>query len=377
MNPATLAADFRARFGAQPRLFRAPGRINIIGEHTDYSEGFVLPAAIDRWCLVAAAPNGLARLRAVSQTFGEEMEADLSALAPRGDWADYVAGPAKTLLEAGLAVVGADLLIASDVPVGAGVSSSAALQVAVTRALLALSGLEADGVQVACWTRASENRFVGMPCGIMDSYASANGIENGALMLDCRSLQATPAPLPDGASFLLVNSMVSHRLVGGEYRQRREDCEAAARTLGVPTLRDLAEADLPAALRKLSGDAAKRCRHVVSENARVGRAETAMAAGDLAALGALMNQSHASLRDDMEVSLPVIDQLAAIAQATPGVHGARLMGGGFGGCVIALVDSAAAGDVQAAIAGAYGAVIGETPEAFVCRAVAGASEVFA
>lgn len=377
MNPATLAADFRARFGAQPRLFRAPGRINIIGEHTDYSEGFVLPAAIDRWCLVAAAPNGLARLRAVSQTFGEEMEADLSALAPRGDWADYVAGPAKTLLEAGLAVVGADLLIASDVPVGAGVSSSAALQVAVTRALLALSGLGADGVQVACWTRASENRFVGMPCGIMDSYASANGIENGALMLDCRSLQATPAPLPDGASFLLVNSMVSHRLVGGEYRQRREDCEAAARTLGVPTLRDLAEADLPAALRKLSGDAAKRCRHVVSENARVGRAETAMAAGDLAALGALMNQSHASLRDDMEVSLPVIDQLAAIAQATPGVHGARLMGGGFGGCVIALVDSAAAGDVQAAIAGAYGAVIGETPEAFVCRAVAGASEVFA
>ncbi|MDO8800652.1 galactokinase [Phenylobacterium sp.] len=377
MNPATLAADFRARFGAQPRLFRAPGRINIIGEHTDYSEGFVLPAAIDRWCLVAAAPNGLARLRAVSQTFGEEMEADLSALAPRGDWADYVAGPAKTLLEAGLAVVGADLLIASDVPVGAGVSSSAALQVAVTRALLALSGLEADGVQVACWTRASENRFVGMPCGIMDSYASANGIENGALMLDCRSLQATPAPLPDDASFLLVNSMVSHRLVGGEYRQRREDCEAAARTLGVPTLRDLAEADLPAALRKLSGDAAKRCRHVVSENARVGRAETAMAAGDLAALGALMNQSHASLRDDMEVSLPVIDQLAAIAQATPGVHGARLMGGGFGGCVIALVDSAAAGDVQAAIAGAYGAVIGETPEAFVCRAVAGASEVFA
>lgn len=377
MNPATLAADFRARFGSQPRLFRAPGRINIIGEHTDYSEGFVLPAAIDRWCVVAAAPNGLGRLRVVSQTFGQEMEADLAALAPRGDWADYVAGPAKTLLEAGLTVVGADLLIASDVPVGAGVSSSAALQVAVTRALLALSGLEADGVQVACWARASENRFVGMPCGIMDSFASASGIEGGALMLDCRSLQASPAALPDGASFLLINSMVSHRLVGGEYRQRREDCEAAARTLGVATLRDVAESDLPAALRKLRGDLAKRCRHVVTENARVGRAVSAMAAGDLAALGALMNQSHASLRDDMEVSLPVVDQLAAIAQATPGVHGARLMGGGFGGCVIALVDAAAVDTVQATIAAAYGAVIGETPDAFACRAVAGACEVFA
>jgi galactokinase len=374
---AALAADFRARFGAQPRLFRAPGRINIIGEHTDYSEGFVLPAAIDRWCLVAAAPNGLGRLRVVSQTLGEEMEADLAALTPRGDWSDYVAGPARTLLEAGLAVVGADLLIASDVPVGAGVSSSAALQVAVIHALLALSAIQADGAQVARWAQASENRFVGMPCGIMDGFACANGVEGGALMLDCRSLRATSAALPDGASFLLVNSMVRHRLVGGEYRQRREDCEAAARTLGVPALRDVGEADLAAALPRLSGDPAKRCRHVVTENARVGRALTAMAAGDLAALGALMNQSHASLRDDMEVSLPVIDQLAAIAQATPGVHGARLMGGGFGGCVIALVDAEAVDTVQAAIVAAYGALIGEPPETFACRAVAGASEVLA
>ncbi len=377
MTLAALAADFRARFGAQPRLFRAPGRINIIGEHTDYSEGFVLPAAIDRWCLVAAAPNGLGRLRVVSQTLGEEMEADLAALTPRGDWSDYVAGPAKILLEAGLAVVGADLLIASDVPVGAGVSSSAALQVAVIHALLALSAIQADGAQVARWAQASENRFVGMPCGIMDGFACANGVEGGALMLDCRSLRATSAALPDGASFLLVNSMVRHRLVGGEYRQRREDCEAAARTLGVPALRDVGEADLAAALPRLSGDPAKRCRHVVTENARVGRALTAMAAGDLAALGALMNQSHASLRDDMEVSLPVIDQLAAIAQATPGVHGARLMGGGFGGCVIALVDAEAVDTVQAAIVAAYGALIGEPPETFACRAVAGASEVLA
>ncbi|MDO8911836.1 MAG: galactokinase [Phenylobacterium sp.] len=377
MTLAALAADFRVRFGAEPRLFRAPGRINIIGEHTDYSEGFVLPAAIDRWCVVAAAPNDLGLLRVVSQTLGREMEARLDRLAPCGDWTDYVAGPAKILLEAGLPIAGADMMIASDVPVGAGVSSSAALQVAVTRALLALSAIQADGAQVATWARASENRFVGMPCGIMDSFASANGVEGGALMLDCRSLQATPVPLPDGASFLLVNSMVDHQLVAGEYKQRREDCEAAARTLGVPTLRDVAEADLPAALQRLSGAAAKRCRHVVTENARVGRAVSAMTAGDLAALGALMNQSHASLRDDMEVSLPVVDQLAAIAQATPGVHGARLMGGGFGGCVIALVDSAAAEAVQASIVAAYGALISATPDAFACRAVAGASEVFA
>ncbi|MDO8378521.1 galactokinase, partial [Phenylobacterium sp.] len=362
-------------FGAAPRLFQAPGRINIIGEHTDYSGGFVLPAAIDRWCAAAAAPNDRATLRVASATVGEEVELDLAALARRGDWTDYVAGVAATLLQAGVAVAGADLLIESDVPMGAGVSSSAALEVAVTLALLALAGREADGRQVALWAQAAENNFVGVPCGIMDQFASANGVAGGAVMLDCRSLQATPAHLPEGARFLLVNSMAERRLASGAYRARREDCEAAAATLGVPSLRDVGLADLPAALARLDGGPARRCRHVVSENARVLAAMKAMALGDLPGLGRLMDQSHQSLSDDMEVSLPVLDRLARIARATPGVHGARMMGGGFGGCVIALADQDRADAAMAAIQAAYGAEIGQVPDAFLCRTVGGAAEV--
>lgn len=375
MSPADLAASFRARFGGEPRLFQAPGRINIIGEHTDYCGGFVLPAAIDRWCRAAAAPNDRGTLRVASATLGEQAELDLAALARRGDWTDYVAGVAATLLRAGVPVAGADLLIESDVPMGAGVSSSAALEVAVALALLALAGGTADGRQVALWAQAAENDFVGVPCGIMDQFASANGVAGGAVMLDCRSLEATPAHLPAGATFLLVNSMAERRLASGEYRARREDCEAAAAALGVASLRDVAAADLPAALARLEGGPARRCRHVVTENARVLAAMKAMALGDLPGLGRLMDQSHQSLSDDMEVSLPALDRLARIARATPGVHGARMMGGGFGGCVIALVDQDRADAAMAAIQAAYGEAIGQVPDAFLCRTVGGAAEV--
>lgn len=375
MSLADLAAAFRARFGAAPRLFQAPGRINIIGEHTDYCGGFVLPAAIDRWCRVAAAPNGGASLRVASATLGEAAELDLAALVRRGDWTDYVAGVAATLLAAGVPVTGADLLIESDVPMGAGVSSSAALEVAVVLALLALAGRTADGRQVALWAQAAENDFVGVPCGIMDQFASANGVAGGAVMLDCRSLEATPAHLPPDARFLLVHSMAERRLASGEYRARREDCEAAAAALGVASLRDVGAADLPAALARLGGGPARRCRHVVSENARVLAAMKAMALGDLPGLGRLMDQSHQSLSDDMEVSLPALDRLARIARATPGVHGARMMGGGFGGCVIALVDEDRAAAAMAAIQAAYGEEIGRVPDAFLCRTVGGAAEV--
>lgn len=376
MTLAQLAGAFSDRFGGQPRLFQAPGRINIIGEHTDYCQGLVLPAAIDRWCRVAAAANGGAVLRVASATLGEDQALDLAALAPRSAWTDYVAGAAAILMEAGIPVCGADLLIDSDVPMGAGVSSSAALEVSVILALLALAGREADGVQVALWAQAAENRFVGVPCGIMDQFASANGVAGGALMLDCRSLRATPAQLPPGASFLLVNSMAERQLVSGEYARRRQDCETAARVLGVAALRDVAEADLPGALPRLADGPARRCRHVVTENARVRRALKAMASGDLTGLGRLMNQSHDSLRDDMEVSLPAIDRLAAIAQATSGVYGARMMGGGFGGCVIALVAQDQAPAAMAAVQDRYGAEIDQVPEAFLCRAVGGAEEVF-
>jgi galactokinase len=373
-SPEQVRRRFHDRFGGTPRLFQAPGRINIIGEHTDYSGGLVMPAAIDRRCVVAAAPNGSRALNVVAGVFGEEGRADLDALAPTHGWMDYVAGVASVLIADGVDVPGADLWIESDVPIGAGVSSSAAIEVAVAHALLTLSGQAADGVQIARWAQAAENDFVGMPCGIMDQYASANGVAGGAMLLDCSTLRAEPVRLPDAASFLLVDSMVRHSHVEGEYRARREDCETAARVLGVAMLSQVADADLAVALARLPAGPAKRCRHVVTENCRVRRAADALGRGDLAALGQLMNQSHASLRDDMQVSTPEVDRLAAIAQAAPGVFGARMMGGGFGGCVIALVDAAAA---SAAIVGAYAAVIGRTPDAFVCRAVAGASEIVA
>jgi galactokinase len=372
--PAQAASAFRARFGVAPRLFQAPGRINIIGEHTDYCGGLAMPAAIDRWCRIAIAGNGSRRLTLVAEGFGET-SLDLDTLKPCGDWSDYVAGVAKVLMNAGVAVPGADLLIESNVPLGAGVSSSAAIEVATARALLALAGREADGLQVARWGQKAENDFVGMPCGIMDQYASANGIEDAALVLDCARLTSTPAPLPARASFLLVDSGVRHTHVDGAYRDRRADCETAAKILGVGLLAEVSEDDLATALPRLPPGPAKRCRHVVTETARVRRAADALARGDLAALGALMNQSHASLQADMEVSVPQVDQLAQIARETLGVFGARMMGGGFGGCIIALADRERAADAQAAIGARYGAVLGKAPAAFVCRAVAGAGEI--
>jgi len=374
-SPAKAVATFRARFGAAPRLFQAPGRINIIGEHTDYCGGLAMPAAIDRWCRIAAAANRTRRLTVVAEGFDEPAELDLDSLTPLGAWSDYVAGVAKVLMDAGIDVPGADLMIESTVPIGAGVSSSAAVEVATAHALLALAGRSADGLSIARWGQKAENDFVGMPCGIMDQYASANGIEGSALVLDCARLTSTPAPLPANASFLLVDSGVRHAHVDGAYRDRRADCETAAKILGVDLLAEAPEAELAKALTRLPPGPAKRCRHVVTETARVRRAADALARGDLAALGALMNQSHASLRDDMEVSVPEVDQLAQIARETPGVFGARMMGGGFGGCIIALADRDEAAEAQAAIGERYGAVLGKAPAAFVCRAVSGAGEV--
>jgi galactokinase len=370
-----IASRFRERFGKEPRVFRAPGRINIIGEHTDYSGGLVMPAAIDRYCVVAAAANEARSLRIVSNGFGDA-EADLDALARTGTWIDYVAGVASMLMKAGIPVPGADLMIESSVPVGAGISSSAALEVSAMHALLAVANRSATGLQIARWAQAAENHFVGMPCGVMDQFASANGVAGAAFLFNCATFTLEEAvPLPDGASFLLIDSMVSHSHVDGEYRSRREDCETAAQVLGLPNLGALAEPDLDRSLVVLPERVAKRTRHVVTENARVRRAADAMRRGDLATLGQLMNQSHASLRDEMEVSVTEVDRLAEIAQKTAGVFGARLMGGGFGGSVIALAAAAEADEALAAIRAAYERASGKSPNGFVCKSVAGAGEV--
>jgi galactokinase len=365
------AAGFRARFGRAPRLFQAPGRINIIGEHTDYSGGLVLPAAIDRRTVVAASPNGSRTLNVIAAAIDEEGEARLDALAPRGDWLDYVAGVAAVLMGAGVAAPGADLWIESDVPIGAGVSASAALEVAVARALTGLAGVAIDGPRIARLAQAAENDFAGMPCGIMDQYASANGVAGAAILLDCATLRAEPVPLPDAARFLVVDSGVRHAHAGGEYRVRRAECEAAAAALGAAQLGEVTPERLSAGIDRLPEAQARRARHVVSENARVREAAAALRSGDLAALGGLMNASHASLRDDMQVSVAAVDALAAAAQSTPGVFGARMMGGGFGGAVLALADAARAEAALGAI------TAGSRTSGFICRAVDGAGEIAA
>jgi galactokinase len=334
-----------------------------------------MPAAIDRRCLVAIAPNGANALNVISGNLQSSARIELDDLVPKHAWTDYVAGVASILANAGVRIEGCDIWIHSDVPIGAGVSSSAALEVAIARAFTALADHKATGTTIARWAQAAENDFVGMPCGIMDQFASANGAADCALLLDCRSLEAERLPLPYDHSFLLVNSMVRHAHTTGEYRRRREECEFAARALNVTQLRDVTVDMLGNALPKLPDGPARRCRHVVTENARVRACAGYLQDGDVAALGKAINASHASLRDDMEVSVELVDKLVAIAQETSGVAGARMMGGGFGGCVLALVQSAETYRIRDEIVTRYGKHIEVTPDAFICRAVDGAGEI--
>ncbi|HEY3355198.1 MAG TPA: galactokinase [Polyangia bacterium] len=380
MDPAGLVAAFRVRFGAAPRLFRAPGRVNLIGEHTDYNGGFVLPAAIDRETHVAAAPRADRRLVLRSLDVAGEREHDLEAPAPAArDWSTYVVGVARVLEAQGLRLPGADLMIAGDVPLGAGLSSSASLEVAAALALLGLAGAARDGVELARVCQAAENEHVGARCGIMDQFAAVHGRAGAALLLDCRTLAWEPVPLPAGVALVICNTMVKHTLAAGEYNVRRAECEDSVRRLarvrpGVRALRDLTPADLPACEADLAPALARRCRHVVTENARVLEAAAALRAGDLARLGALMQASHASLRDDYAVSCDELDAMVRAATATPGCLGARMTGGGFGGCTVNLVREDAVAAFRDAVTRRYRHETGIAAEVYVCRAAAGAGE---
>jgi galactokinase len=367
IDPLDLAVRFAKDYGKTPRIFVGPGRINIIGEHVDYCGGMVMPAAIDRACYVACAPNGLGYLR-VHSDFGEA-EIELGKFQRHGDWRDYISGMAQALKDDGYTVLGHDLIIKSNVPVGAGVSSSAALEVSIG---LALSGGAVMGPRLAQIAQRAENKYVGMNCGIMDQFASANGIEGHALLLDCARLEFKALSVASAACFLLIDSGVKHEHVGGEYASRRDDCEQAADKLGV---RMLSEIDDLTRIEGLTGNQLKRARHVISEIARTKAACSALEIGDLAALGTLMNQSHASLSTDMEVSTPQVDHLARIAQATQGVYGARMMGGGFGGSVIALVDPKKLHRARQHILAQYCAVIGKSVDAFDVVIARGAHEI--
>lgn len=342
-----MSGSFAARFGRDADVIAsAPGRVNLIGEHTDYNDGLVLPLAIPQRTVVHLAPRDDRTVRVASVAF----EARLATFAlgdetPRGDWVDYVQGCTRALTTAGFACDGFDALVTSTVPVGSGLSSSAALEVAVLRALRHAFGLALDDVTLARIAQRAETDFVGARVGIMDQMASSLADVDAALLLDCRSMATELVSLPANLDLVVVDSGIRHANVAGDYNRRREECETACAALGVASLRDVGPADL-SRIERLAEPLARRARHVVTENARVVDAVAALRVGDLARLGALFVASHASLRDDYEVSLPAVDRLVEIATADPAVFGARMTGGGFGGAIVVAArrgEGAAAG----------------------------------
>ena len=377
-----LLNEFRARFGADAKIYRAPGRVNLIGEHTDYNDGFVLPAAIEFYCWVAAAPRADRKLVLHSENFNETIEANLDAIsaARKNHWSGYPMGVAWALEAAGKHLKGANLLISGDVPLGAGLSSSAAIEVAVGFALLDQSGLSINLTELAQLCQKAENEFVGAHVGIMDQFISCYGRTSHALLLDCRSLEHRLVKLPPGIQLVICNSMVKHEIGSSQYNARRAACEEGVSTLRtvlpeIRALRDVTLAQLERHRALLSPKVYSRCHHVVTENDRVQSAVRALESANLRALGQLMPDSHRSLRDDYEVSCTELDLLVEIAAAQLGVIGARMTGGGFGGCTINLVESSAVEAFKPNVAAAYFAKTALQPEIYVSPAADGVCRV--
>lgn len=373
MNADRARAAYRKAFSGEPALLvRAPGRVNLIGEHTDYNDGFVLPCAIDRDTVVAAGPATNERLHAVAADYADATDDWLPAtgFAPAAhDWANYVRGVATALIEAGVALPGARLAIAGNVPLGSGLSSSASLEVAVGVALAALAGATVDPTRMAQIAQHAENAYVGAQCGIMDQLIATRGAAEHALMIDCRSLDCRPVALPPGVAVLVAHSGVRHAHAAGEYNDRRAQCAEAAAHYGVAALRDLDVEALEAGKTGLEDLPFRRARHVVTENARTLAAADALSAGDLVTMGRLMAASHASMRADFAITVPAVDQLQAIMAAAIGSEGgARMTGGGFGGCVVALLPDARVAAVIDAVARDYRAPDGSLADVFVCKA---------
>lgn len=374
----TTTTYFKKQFHTEPAVFfQAPGRVNLIGEHTDYNDGFVLPCAINYQTVIAARPRDDRQVTMVAVDFGGQTSVfDLGQEIQRDEaapWSNYVRGVFWVLQQQGHALKGADLVISGDVPQGAGLSSSASLEVAVGTALAALNGLEIDGKTIALAGQKAENDFVGMNCGIMDQFIAALGQEDHALLIDCRSLDYRPVSLPSGAAVIIANSNVKRGLVDSEYNTRRQQCEAAAAYFGVPALRDVTMAMFQAHGQDLEPLIARRARHVITEDARTEAAAEALAQGDLARMGQLMAASHVSMRDDFEITVPPIDALVEIISAVIGdAGGVRMTGGGFGGCVVALAPQAMVPEIEAAVARHYPARSGLEATLYVCQAAAGA-----
>ncbi len=359
--------DFATLFGRAPAVTaRAPGRVNLIGEHTDYNGGFVLPTAIPQCCHIELAPRLDRTVRAWTTAEPEAGIAtyELGAEAPGRGWLDYLQGITRLLTSQGHALTGFEARVDSAVPLGSGLSSSAALSVSLMRALRTAFRLLLDDVAIAQNGQRVENEFVGARVGIMDPMAASLADQGTALFLDARSLQFERVPLPRGADLVVIHSGVSHRNAAGDYNTRRRECEEAARLLGVPQLRDLTPADLPRILA-LPEPLSRRARHVVTENGRVLEAVEAMRQHDLRRLGELFRASHRSMRDDYEVSIPEIDTLVEIAGGDEAVYGARLTGGGFGGSVVLLAREGQGRAAADRVARAYAARTGQTPRVLV------------
>ena len=372
---SSLRELFRSYFKTDAQIFRAPGRTNLIGEHTDYNDGFVMPAAIGAYCWIAGSARDDRRLVLRSENFDEAVESDLASpsLRPTKSWSDYPIGVAVMLERAGLKIRGANLLIQGEIPIGAGLSSSAAIEVATAYALLSLSGhdvISVDRAKIARICQQAENEFAGMRCGIMDQFVSLNSQEGHALLLDCRSLEFEPVPIPKNVELVICNTMVKHSLASGEYNRRRADCEKAVRLLssalpGIRALRDVSLEQLARHKSLLPEVIYRRALHVISENARVIEAADSLKRGDIATFGRLMGESHDSLRDLYEVSCAELDLMVELANKQKGTLGARMTGGGFGGCTINLVDSRFTEEFRKNIARAYEYAAKLTPEIYV------------
>lgn len=373
---------FRQWFGKAPQVIvRAPGRVNLIGEHTDYNDGFVLPMAIDRQVLVAAAPRPDRVVRVYAMDFEAQVSFSLDDIHhdEHQRWSNYQRGVAWVLQKEGLDLVGLEAVVTSDVPIASGLSSSAAIEVSLATAWKLLSGFDLDPVQLALLCQRAENQFVGANCGIMDQFISALGQQDHALLIDCRSLDYRLVPLPSDVAIVVADTMKRRGLVDSEYNARRRECEEGARLLGellpgVRALRDITPQQFAQHAERLPPVIRRRCRHVVSENARVEGAVATLEAGDVASFGELMVASHRSLRDDYEVSCRELDVMVEAALGIEGVYGSRMTGAGFGGCTVSLVAQEAVEGFGQGVQATYEAQTGLRPQIYVCQPSQGAGE---
>ncbi len=368
-----VSQKFMEHFGAQPEyIIRAPGRVNIIGEHTDYNDGFVLPMAIDRAVWMALRPRADDRVLAHSLEQTKPTDFSLTNIKNTNEgWPEYVKGMAVMLKETGYDLQGWEGVLSSDVPVGSGLSSSAALEMGVGCAFAAVSNFAFDGVEMAKLGQKNENEWVGANTGIMDQMISANGQAGYALMIDCRDLSTEAIPLPLGTAIIIMDTMTRHSHTDSGYNERRASCEKAAAYFGVSHLRDVQLEQLQAAQDKLDEITYRRARHVITENQRVLDSAQAMKAGDASTLGTLMNESHISMRDDFEITNEALDIMAEIAQTQPGSYGARMTGGGFGGCAVALVQADKAEEIATVVSHEYETKTGLKPEIYITQAANG------